>query len=325
LSEDQEASTIQAMAAAEPHPDYRPEDQIPDCPRCGQEPAGPGGTFGPVCHHEIQTKARTLGITRLRETNQLQLGQAAMAYAIAGIPVHPLRRRSKVPATTEGVKDATTDLGTIRGWWGMQPGFNIGLACGAVFDALDVDVKGEAPGAESLRRIKALGYVSGAFAVQSTPTGGKHLLFAPGGGGNHASARTGLDFRGRGGYIVGAPSIVEAGPYTWDFTLGNRYGATFDWDGALAYLDPERYGTRPEPAPQAKRPGDGQADLDGLVRFVAAASKGERNHSLFWAASRAHEKGLDLTPIHAAAKSIGLSDREITQTIKSAARARPRV
>jgi len=266
-----------------------------------------------------------LGITRMRETNQLTLAQAAMAYAIAGIPVHPLRYRSKIPATTEGVKDATTDLGTVRGWWGMQPGFNIGLACGAVFDALDVDVKGEAPGEESLRKIRALGYVSGAFAVQSTPTGGKHLLFAAGGGGNHASAATGLDFRGRGGYIVGAPSHLDAGSYTWDFTLGNRLGATFDWDGALAYLDPERYGTRPQPATRPKRPGDGQADLDGLVRFVAAANKGERNHSLFWAASRAHEKGLDLTPIHAAAKSIGLSDKEIQQTIASAARARSRV
>jgi hypothetical protein len=266
----------------------------------------------------------------MREANDLTLGAAAMVYAIAGVPVHPLRRRSKVPATTEGVKDATTDLGTIRAWWNMQPEFNIGLACGVLFDALDVDVKGDAPGLESFNKIRAQGYLSGGFAVQSTPTGGKHVLFAPSGGGNHASAKTGLDFRGRGGYIVGAPSRIDArepghpwGSYSWDFAMGGRYGATFDWDGAMAYLDPERYGTRPTPAAVAT--GENRGALDGLVRFVAAAGQGERNHSLYWAAARAHEKGLPTEPLLAAARSIGLSEKEATQTIASAARARSRV
>jgi len=313
-------------APTEEWPTYG-ETRVPVCPRCGKEEPGPEGTFGAKCHYQIQARGRTIGLSRMRETNNLQLGQAALAYAIAGIPVHPLRRRSKVPATTEGVKDATIDLGTIRGWWNMQPGFNIGLACGAVFDALDVDVKGDAPGLESFRKIRAMGYISGGFAVQSTPTGGKHVLFAAGGGGNHASAKTGLDFRGRGGYIVGAPSIVEAGQYTWDFSQGGRYGATFDWDGALAYLDPERYAPQDGRRPDGRQvtPGRQGADLDGLVRFVAAASQGERNHSLYWAAARAHEKGLDTQPLFAAARSIGLSEKEAAQTIASAARARSRV
>jgi hypothetical protein len=314
---DQETSTIQAMVNVETDPTV-PTGGV--CPRCGEEEPGPGGTFGAKCHHQLQARARTIGLSRLKETNHLTLVQAALAYAIAGVPVHPLRRREKVPATSKGKDDATTDLGTIRAWWNVNPAFNIGLACGHVFDALDIDVKDDAPGLESFGKIRALGFLSGGFAVQSTPTGGKHVLFAAGGGGNHASAKTGLDFRGRGGYIVGAPSIVDAGQYAWDFTNGGRYGATFDWDGALAYLDPERYGTRPAPA--AVPTGENRGALDGLVRFVSAAAPGERNHSLYWAASRAHEKGLDTAPLLAAARQIGLSVKEATQTIASAARAR---
>jgi len=298
-----------------------PDSGIPEgrCPRCVKEPAGPDGTFGAACHYSIQHRARTIALSRLIETNSLPLIEAAAAYAIAGVPVHPLQARTKLPATSNGVLDASTDLATVRGWWKVRPEFNIGLATGHVFDALDVDTKDGKAGESSLDTITRQGYLSGGWASQATPSGGKHILFAAGGDGNHASARTGLDFRGRGGYIVGAPSVLASGlMYHWEFTQGGRLGATFDWYGALALLVPEDQRPR---TPDYQGRGDGK-DLDGLVRFVLAAQEGERNHSLFWAASRAHEKGLDPGALEDAAAQIGLSRNEAVRTIQSAARAR---
>ena len=289
------------------------------CPRCLKEPAGPYGGFGAACHYSIQRRSRVIALDRIKETNSLSLGDAAAAYAIAGVPVHPIAPLSKLPATTNGVLDASTDLSTVRAWWSLNPRFNIGLATGHVFDALDVDTKDGKPGEQSLETIQRLGFLSGGWASQATPSGGKHVLFAAGGDGNHASARTGLDFRGRGGYILGAPSTLSGGGmYHWEFTQGGRCGATFDWYGALAHLLPED--ARPR-TPEYHGRGDGK-DLDGLVRFVLAAQEGERNHSLFWAASRAHEKGLDHSPLLEAALKIGLSHGEATRTIQSAQRAR---
>lgn len=289
------------------------------CPRCAKEPAGPEGTFGAACHYSIQHRAQTIALSRLIETNSLSLGDAAAAYAIAGIPVHPLQARTKLPATSNGVLDASTDLSTVRGWWKVRPDFNIGLATGRVFDALDVDTKNARSGEGSLETLIRRHYVNGGWAWQATPSGGKHILFAAGGDGNHASAKTGLDFRGRGGYILGAPSVLADGlMYHWEVTQGGRYGATFDWYGALEVLLPDD--ERPR-RPEYHGRGAGK-DLDGLVRFVLAAQEGERNHSLFWAASRAHEKGLDPGPLEAAAVQIGLSAAEAVRTIQSAARAR---
>ncbi|WP_447412483.1 bifunctional DNA primase/polymerase, partial [Clostridium perfringens] len=79
---------------------------------------------------------------------------AAIRYAQAGIPVLPMKPGSKLPATKHGVRDASTDLQVNRSWRADHPDCNIGLACGVVFDVLDIDVKAGAPGMESLDKLR---------------------------------------------------------------------------------------------------------------------------------------------------------------------------
>ena len=54
----------------------------------------------------------------------------------------PLKPRDKVPATTHGVKDATTDEATIREWWAKTPNANIGFATGDGIVVVDIDELG---------------------------------------------------------------------------------------------------------------------------------------------------------------------------------------
>jgi len=51
----------------------------------------------------------------------------------------PLVPGGKRPLTDHGVKDATTDEATIRGWWARWPDANIGIATGHGLVVIDVD------------------------------------------------------------------------------------------------------------------------------------------------------------------------------------------
>ena len=65
-------------------------------------------------------------------------------------------------------------------------------------------------------------------------------------------------------------------------------------------------------------------DAERLAAWVSGRGEGERNRSLFWAACRLAENGTSpgdaLDALGAAAQSAGLSDREITTTVRSASR-----
>jgi hypothetical protein len=243
------------------------------------------------------------------------LGWAAIYYARAGIPVFPLAPGSKIPHKgSAGVKDATTDTRRIRPWRRRHPNDNIGLACGVIFDALDIDCKDRKPGYESLTRLRLAGLTQGAWATAHTPTGGRHVLFAPSGDGNHSNGASGLDFRGVGGYIVASPSRVEKGVYQWEFAAPDARGRPFDWTAAMECL----YGLPPKPEHRANVP---PGDLGGLVGTVANAEVGERNNALYWAACRANEQDLPTDELLAAAVARGLSQTDAVRTITSASRA----
>jgi hypothetical protein len=242
------------------------------------------------------------------------LGWAAIYYARCGIPVHPLRSSSKVPVTDHGVKDSTTDTRRIRSWWRRHPNHNIGLACGVIFDVLDVDCKDDKPGYESLTRLRLAGITQGAWAAARTPTGGRHVLFAPSDDGNHSNGASGLDFRGIGGYVVAPPSRTKDGVYRWEFSQPDAYGRAFDWAAAMECI----YGPAPKPE---HRTYVSSGDLAGLVGTVAGAEVGERNNALYWAACRAHEQGLPADELLTAAVARGLPETDAARTIASASRA----
>src|SRR5215217_5259947 len=116
--------------------------------------------------------------------------RVASFYAAAGIPVFPLhtpgldgkcscrrdcgRDNGKHPRTLHGLKDATTDPDKIAYWWETWPQANIGLACGFLFWALDVEF---GDGEASLGRLEGeYGALPRTWTVV-TGSGGLHLWF----------------------------------------------------------------------------------------------------------------------------------------------------
>ena len=93
--------------------------------------------------------------------------------------------------------------------------------------------------------------------------------------------------------------------------------ATFDWSKARQHLDPQaqRLAYR-APEHDAGRP----RDVGHLAGWLAAQQEGNRNEGLFWAANRAVEAGdhETLGRLAQTAKGLGLDDREIDRTIRSA-------
>lgn len=147
-----------------------------------------------------------------------RLADAAMVYAAWGWPVFPLKPGHKTPyRRSRGYKDATTDPGRIRAWWAAAPDANIGIPTGLAFDVLDVDFRhGALQPWLALRESPAM---PDAHGIASTGHNGMHVLLTPAGLGNHAKMGgwPGLDYRGAGGYIVAAPSVLDGGrSYAWD-------------------------------------------------------------------------------------------------------------
>jgi Bifunctional DNA primase/polymerase, N-terminal len=161
----------------------------------------------------------------------LELGRAAEVYAALGYPVLPCfeptpeggctcrdgagcDRAGKHPRIAGGVWQATTDPRQVRRWWRRWPTANLALRTGVRFDVADVDGQ---PGVEALRAIlqNADGSI-GCGPLARSGGGGWHLLFAPTGYGSPKRVLPGVDWRGRGGYILVSPSVHPSGRrYQW--------------------------------------------------------------------------------------------------------------
>lgn len=245
----------------------------------------------------------------------------ALYYASMGLPVLPVKPKGKAPLTAHGCKDATTDTEQIVKWWESWPDANIGIATGVgdrPLCVLDVDIKHDQGkfGDESLEEL-----------VKQNGQLPETWLCLTGGGGLHyyffcndptvtvgANVLPGLDFRGRGGYVVAPPSLHES---------GNRY----EWEAS-------------------NDPGDGAipADIPGWLHDLLANGKqkiakkttaeapesvteGGRNQEMFRLACSLRAKGLtveELTPAVLKANETRckppLSAREIETICKSAGR-----
>jgi len=247
---------------------------------------------------------------------------AALAYAARGWPVFPCKPREKVPATGHGCKDATTDHEQVDAWWTATPDANIGIATGEPSGLWVLDVDGD----EGLDALCDLGHGIPGTLTAATPSGGLHLLFAdPGGLGNTASKiAPNLDTRGTGGYILASPSVhPNGGRYRW---LGKQEPQPVP--GWLIRL------VRTPPADRPAVPRTVTADTAGYVgraceaeaEMVATAPEGARNDTLNragWNLGTLVGAGV-LDSTHAyqlledAARSCGLDDREIAQTLRRA-------
>ena len=194
-----------------------------------------------------------------------QLLRAALHYAEMGWPVFPIVPRGKKPVIPRahpksdpcrgecgreghGLYDATLDPETITRWWTGWPTANIGLRTGVAFDVLDVD--GHHDGWKSLAYATAeFGRLSSS-PVASTPRGGCHFYFLPTGRGCKVDLLPGIDWRGKGGYVVAPPSV---GPN----------GASYEWQ-----VPPKEQELQPAP-PWLTRAVAAQAGTLGVPAFSA--------------------------------------------------------
>jgi hypothetical protein len=255
---------------------------------------------------------------------QWQLRDAAVGYAARGIPVLPLHypvphrgglqlvggNHPPTPAAgcscrdpgcgqpgkhplgslvPHGVHDATCNRARILAWWTRHPQANIGLACGQLFDVLDVDGP---QGAQAIRTLAAAHRLESSGPLVRTGGGGWHFYLAPTGLGNvRPDGLEHVDWRGRGGYVVAPPSRHATGdPYRW---VAGRDLGTPPGPVPVMLLDRLRprqlqRPTSPVPHPAATDgPGNRyvRAALAEELARVATAPVGHRNRQL-WESTR---------------------------------------
>jgi hypothetical protein len=140
------------------------------------------------------------------------------AYRLRVLPLapgtkKPLGGRCCGGMHERGVSDALADRALVEGVWARHPRANVGIATGYRVDVVDQDGREGAVSWAQIGRADAWPRVLG---VVNTPrAGGVHRYVAATGDGNGAHIAPGLDYRGRGGYVVAPPSIVDGRRYSW--------------------------------------------------------------------------------------------------------------
>jgi hypothetical protein len=158
--------------------------------------------------------------------------EAAFQLAGLGLAVFPCQPQGKVPASSRGVLDATTERGRIEGWWGSVPNLNIGIATGAVSGFFVLDADGN-DGEASLGKLEAE-HGKLPATVEVITGRGRHCYFRMGEHGpvkNSASQiAPGLDVRGDGGYVIAPPSVHPSGRvYCWSVDSAGEFAEAPDW------------------------------------------------------------------------------------------------
>ncbi|MGZ0147161.1 bifunctional DNA primase/polymerase [Kribbella sp. WER1] len=141
---------------------------------------------------------------------------AALWYAARGLPVFPIQPGSKKPYFgSHGLDDGTTDPDAVRRMFADRPGCNLAIATGHRVDVIDFDgPESHAEWGKKYPTWESAGI--DVLGIVSTPRpGGLHVYVPITGSGNYAGMLPGVDYRGRGGYVVVPPSVTAAGSYQW--------------------------------------------------------------------------------------------------------------
>jgi bifunctional DNA primase/polymerase-like protein len=231
----------------------------------------------------------------------------------ARLPIFPCDN-DKRPFTAHGFKDASTDPTIIRGWWERWPDALIGVPTGTKFCVLDADLQHE-----EARQWYSRANLS-ATRTHVTRSGGRHLLFKPHPDIKNTASKIWphIDTRGAGGYIIWWPGEGL------EVMHGGIIAPVPDW--LLDKLEPE-----PEPPPLRNSFRDGNPararnQFNGVLRTIATATPGERNHITYWGACRLAEFAVDGVISRAdvialtieAARRCGLPREEARRTALSA-------
>ena len=149
----------------------------------------------------------------------------ALWWANLGFSVFPLIPDGKLPLIDGWQHRATQDAQRIKDWWtcpvmGTPQDYNVGILTSqfsteSALWVVDVDNKGAKQGDHEILKLEMEGKEFPPTLEQSTPTGGRHLIYlvdrAVRSGANVLAP--GLDIRSDGGFIVGAGSETERGRY----------------------------------------------------------------------------------------------------------------
>jgi hypothetical protein len=249
----------------------------------------------------------------------MRVALSAHKLARCGAPVFPCNPITKAPLVAGGFKAATTDEQQICRWWSDFPDALIGTPTGIKFGVLDLDLQH----VESRRWYDVNRPRLPLTRAHCTRSGGRHLLFKPHDRLTCSAGKLarGVDTRGRGGYIIWWPASG------FNVLHGGILCPLPTW--VLEDLHP------PAP-PRSSIPISGSARADrsinGIIRTIAGAREGERNHCTFWAACRFAElvqqgaisEGEAFDIIIEAAGRAGLPASEARRTAQSAFRT-PRI
>jgi len=253
--------------------------------------------------------------------NESTLLHAALYYSQYA-KVFPLQAGTKIPLFPGSWPQyATQDPIQVTRWWSENPTANIALAAGDNLTILDLDVKDGKDGIASIRALyKELGLDAQSIPTpQSTPSGGKHVVFAhpsnrahPFHNGTNRGESGGIDVRSGNAYVVAAPSRLDdlpgqtAGDYRWDKTqdplanlpeLPAALGKTLDDWGKGSIIDisadqPELLAETPniQRHPYNQLP---QSMVSFALHGDASHYKGDGSAALLALASRLYILGLD--------------------------------
>ncbi len=133
----------------------------------------------------------------------------ALFYAEKGWQVFPLPAKTKIPRV-KWADVCTTERNMVAGWWDTDPDANIGIVTGSRSGIVVIDIDPGHGGYESLAELINQHGKLPDTPVARTGGGGEHLFFKhPNIEVRNSAGRIGpgIDVRGDGGYVVGAPSI----------------------------------------------------------------------------------------------------------------------
>ena len=162
------------------------------------------------------------------EVHFLSVYQAALFWISKGYNVIPIKQLGNTPATLHGLKDATSDIKTIREWFSNTPTrgippLNIAtvpMDGSSIFD-IDIDMHGS-NGIKSWRELTKRKPVPRTL-TELTQSGGLHLSFL---GESPIRSKVGflegIDVIGQRHYAIRAPSVREKGRYhVFDWKIAN--------------------------------------------------------------------------------------------------------
>lgn len=212
------------MGRAEIHQSLKALRQVPN-PAPGRISCGshvrPGRQIcGCVMRTESTRRPARRRATRAKKKRRAKFLKNALRFIERGIPVFPVAENSKIPLTTHGFKDATTDPRQIEDWVEEHPQANIGIPTGSAsgFVVIDLDRKGGVDGVKGFTSLCHRLHIEipDTYKIK-TPSGGRHLFFRTKRAGlirNSAGILgPGIDVRGEGGYVVAEGSVIDGKRY----------------------------------------------------------------------------------------------------------------